>query len=165
MKCDRETRRHSGENKFHPATLGGIVMPMQKIDIDMEFRRPVGELFAFLSDHEKLGRIFGVDVKRTCDGEDSMNGLGSVRTLSIGPLPGFDETVTAFQKDKLIEYKISRGSPLKNHKGVMQFCPSGTGGSKLRYTIEFESKIPFFGPIVRAGLEHSIRRGLKTLQD
>jgi hypothetical protein len=139
-------------------------MPVQKIDINMEFRRPVGELFALLSDHEKMGPILGANVKRTRDGKDSLNGLGSVRTLNIGPLPSFDETVTAFKKDKLVEYKITRGSPLKNHKGVMRFYPSGSGGSKLRYTIEFESKIPLLGPVVHAILENSIRRGLKKLQ-
>jgi len=140
-------------------------MPVQKIDINMEFRRPVGELFALLSDHEKMGPILGANVKRTRDGKDSLNGLGSVRTLNIGPLPSFDETVTAFEKDKLVEYKITRGSPLKNRKGVMQFYPSGSGGSKLHYTIEFESKIPLLGPVVRASLENSIRRGLKKLQE
>jgi len=31
-------------------------MPVQKRDINMEFRRPVGERFALLSDHEKMGR-------------------------------------------------------------------------------------------------------------
>ena len=137
---------------------------MQKIDINMEFRRPVGELFALLSDHEKLGPILGANVKRTRDGQGSLNGLGSVRTLSIGPLPGFDETVTAFEKDKLIEYKITRGSPLKNHKGVMQFYPSGAGGSRLHYTIEFDSKIPLVGPIIKTGLENAIRKGLKKLK-
>jgi hypothetical protein len=140
-------------------------MPVQKIDINMEFRRPVGELFALLSDHEKMGPILGATVKRTRDGKDSLNGLDSVRTLNIGPLPSFDETVTAFEKDKLVEYKITRGSPLKNHKGVMQFYPSGSGGSKLHYTIKFVSKIPLLGPVVRVGLENSIRRGLKKLQE
>jgi hypothetical protein len=41
------------------------MMPVQKIDINMEFRRPVGELFALLSDHEKMGPILGANVKRT----------------------------------------------------------------------------------------------------
>jgi hypothetical protein len=140
-------------------------MTVQKIDINMEFKRPVGELFALLSDHEKIGPILGANVKRTRDGKDTLNGLDSVRTLNIGPLPSFDETVIAFEKDKLVEYKITRGSPLKNHKGVMQFYPSGSVGSKLHYTIEFESKIPLLGPVVRVGLENSIRRGLKKLQE
>lgn len=73
-------------------------MPVKKIDINMEFRQPVCELFALLSDHEKMEPILGANVKRTRDGKDSLNGLGSVRTLNIGPLPSFDETVTAFRK-------------------------------------------------------------------
>ncbi|MFH1078678.1 MAG: SRPBCC family protein [Pseudomonadota bacterium] len=137
---------------------------MQKININMEFGQPVGELFALLSDHEKMGPILDANVKRTRDGKDSLNGLGSVRALNIGPLPGFDETVTAFEKDKLVEYKITRGSPLKNHKGIMQFYPSGSDSSKLHYTIEFKSRIPLFGPVIRMGLENTIRRGLKKLQ-
>ncbi len=136
---------------------------MQKIDIDLTFRRPVTELFALLSDHEKLGPVLGARIKRTRDGKDSPNGLGSVRTLRIGPLPSFDETVTAFEKNALIEYKITRGTPLSKHKGVMRFSATDSGGSRLHYTIEFDSKIPLLGPVIRAGLESSIRKGLGKL--
>jgi hypothetical protein len=51
---------------------GVNIVPVQKIDINMEFRRPVGELFALLSDHEKMGQILGANVKRTRDGKDSL---------------------------------------------------------------------------------------------
>ncbi len=137
---------------------------MEKIDITAEFCRPVPEIFAVLSDHEKLGPILGAKIRRTKDGKDSLNGLGSVRTLALGPLPTFDETVTAFEKDRFIEYKITRGSPLKNHKGTLEFSPTASGGTKLRYRIEFDSKIPLLGPVVKFGLENGIRRGLKTLK-
>lgn len=139
-------------------------MAIQNIDIKMEFRRPVGDVFAYLSNHDNLGPLFGCKVKRTHEGKDSPNGLDSVRTLNVGPLPGFDETVTAFEKDRLIEYRITRGSPLRNHKGVMRFLPSSSAGSILHYTIEFESKIPLVGPLIRKRLENSIRNGLKILQ-
>ncbi|MCW5830308.1 MAG: SRPBCC family protein [Deltaproteobacteria bacterium] len=137
---------------------------MEHIDISMEFRRPVSELFALLSDHEKLGPILGAKIRRTKDGQGGVNGLGSVRTLNLGPLPGFDETVTAFEQDRRIEYRITRGSPLKNHKGVMEFSSTANGGSRLHYTIQFESKIPLVGPVIRTGLEQTIRRGLKRLR-
>lgn len=137
---------------------------MQRIEIDMEFQRPLEELFALLSDHEKLGPVLGAKIKRTRDGTDSLNGLGSVRTLSIGPLPSFDETVTAFRKDELVEYRITRGTPLRNHKGVMRFSATPSGGSRLHYTIEFRTFIPFLGPLVRAGLETGIRKGLSRLR-
>lgn len=137
---------------------------MQRIDIDMEFRRPVAELFALLSDHEKLGPVLGAKIERTKAGKDSPNGLGSVRTLRIGPMPSFEETVTAFEKDKLIEYRISRGTPLKDHKGVMRFSATPSGGSRLQYSIEFDSKLPLIGPIIRAGLDTGIRKGLSRLR-
>lgn len=136
---------------------------MQKIDIDMEFSRPVKDLFAVLSDHEKLGPVLGARIQRTRDGQGSPNGLGSVRTLRIGPLPSFDETVTAFEPDQLIEYRITRGTPLRNHKGVMRFTATRSGGSRLHYTIQFDSLIPFIAPIIRAGLEQGIRKGLAKL--
>ena len=137
---------------------------MQRIDIEIEFRRPVAELFALLSDHEKLGPVLGARIKRTRDGTDSPNGLGSVRTLRIGPLPSFDETVTAFRKDELIEYRITRGTPLRSHKGVMRFSATPSGGSRLRYTIEFASLIPMLGPLIRAALDTGIRKGLAKLR-
>lgn len=139
-------------------------MPSQKIRVEMDFRRPVKELFALLSDHEKLGPILGAKIRRTRDGHGNVNGLGSVRTLKLGPLPDFDETVTGFEENRLIEYKITRGSPLKNHQGVLHFSEIPSGGSRLLYTIEFDSKIPLLGPVVRLGLENSIRQGLKRLR-
>ncbi len=137
---------------------------MQRIDIEMEFRRPVGELFALLSDHEKLGPVLGAKIKRTREGTDSPNGLGSVRTLRIGPLPSFDETVTAFRKDELIEYRITRGTPLRNHRGEMRFSSTPAGGSRLHYTIEFRAALPLVGPLVRAALDAGIRKGLAKLR-
>lgn len=137
---------------------------MERIVIDMEFGRPVAELFALLSDHEKLGPVLGARIKRIHDGQGSVNGLGSVRRLDIGPLPSFDETVTAFRPNELIEYRISRGTPLRNHKGTMAFSATPEGGSRLHYTIEFESKVPFLGPVIRAGLESGLRKGLARLR-
>lgn len=137
---------------------------METIRLQMEFGRPVTELFALLSDHEKLGSILGSRIRRTRDGEGSVNGLGSVRTLHLGPLPSFDETITAFEPDRRIEYRITRGSPLRNHLGVMEFSATPSGGSRLLYTIEFESRIPLAGPLIRAGLERAIRKGLERLR-
>ncbi len=137
---------------------------MERIDIDVTFRRSVAELFALLSDHEKLGPVLGARIRRIHDGQGHVNGLGSVRLLHIGPLPSFEETVTAFRPDELIEYRISRGTPLKNHKGTMRFSITPEGGSRLHYTIEFESKVPLLGPVIRAGLETGLRKGLAKLR-
>ena len=123
------------------------------------------KLFDFLSDHENLELIFApAKIQRIKEGKDSPNGVGSTRNMKILIAPAFHETVTRVVPNELIEYTITKGSPLKNHKGVMRFSDTGTGGSRLDYTIEFEGKLPLIGPIIKAGLDQGIRRGLNKLK-
>lgn len=138
---------------------------MQEIYLEKTFKAPREKVFAILSDHEKLSDVLGASIKRVRDGQDgNVNGKGSVRELRIAPGVSFEETVTAFTPNALVEYVISKGSPLKNHKGTMEFSDAGTG-TCLRYRIVFESKypIPFLGDIVRWGIGNTIDRGLSKL--
>ena len=136
---------------------------MQRIEISKTFPFSVDKLFDFLSDHENLELIFApAKIQRIKEGKDSPNGVGSTRNMKIAP--AFHETVTRVVPNELIEYTITKGSPLKNHKGVMRFSDTGTGGSRLDYTIEFEGKLPLIGPIIKAGLDQGIRRGLNRLK-
>ena len=139
-------------------------MGQQKIEVVQDFPIPVKRLFAYLSEHENLATIFApAKVTRVRDGYKDRNGVGSVRRLQILLAPPFEETVTACEDNKLIEYRISKGSPLKNHKGVMKFSTI-KGGSQLHYTIVFESKLPLLGSIVKPVLESAIRKGLKAVR-
>lgn len=139
-------------------------MSQQRIEIVQEFPFPVSKLFAYLSVHENLETIFApTKIHTVRKGDDAPCGVGSVREMRIFPLPSFDETVTVYKPDELIEYRITRGSPLKNHHGVMRFYPLGEG-SRLHYTIVFEGKLPVVASIVKLGLERSIRQGLKGLR-
>jgi uncharacterized protein YndB with AHSA1/START domain len=136
---------------------------MQRVHIQQDFTRPVHEVFEHLAEHENLESVFGAKVRRVRDGGDGhRNGVGSVRSLRVGPGPWFDETVTEFVPDELIRYRISRGSPLKDHEGVMRFSPRGTG-SHLEYTITFDGKLPGVGALVRTMLDRNISRALKRL--
>jgi len=134
---------------------------MEKIYFEKIFKASRKAVFAHLSDHEKLSPIFNARIKRIRDGKDgNVNGKGSVREIRVAPGIKFEETITGFLPDITIEYVISKGSPLKNHKGIMEFSDHGSA-TRLRYRIEFESKypIPFFGSIIRWGLERTIISG------
>lgn len=138
---------------------------MQRIEIIQTFPFSVDKLYRFLSDHHNLELIFApAKIKRIKDGKDSVNGVGSTRWMKLPLAPAFHETVTEAEENKLIRYAISKGSPLKNHQGVMHFSETGNGGSMLHYTIEFEGKLPLVGPVVKAVLDQGIRRGLKKLK-
>lgn len=140
-----------------------LFVAMQHISIDKRFPFSVDKLFAHLSEHENLAHLFKpARVSRLRNGDHDRNGVGSVRKLRVGPGPSFEETVTAFEENRLIEYRITRGSPLRNHFGRMLFSADGDG-SRLQYTIEFEGKVPGLAAIIRPVLESAIRRGLDGL--
>jgi len=139
-------------------------MAQQRIEIVQEFSLPVEKLFSYLSEHENLAAIFApAKVTRVRNGDTSRNGVGSVRSLRILVAPPFEETVTAFKENELIEYRITQGSPLKNHHGVMRFYPFNQG-SRLHYTIVFEGKLPVIASLIKPGLDRAIRKGLKAIR-
>ena len=137
---------------------------MQRINIHQDFTFPVERLFAHLSEHENLEAIFHpTRIRRIADGQGARNGVGSAREMRALGGPAFVETVTAYRENELIEYRITRGSPLKNHLGVMRFSSTPTG-SHLHYTIQFEGKLPLIGPLIRLVLERGIRKGLAAIR-
>jgi hypothetical protein len=135
---------------------------MQRIEIDYDFTATVDRAYAYLAEHENLGQIFGAKIARVRDGDTSRNGVGSVRQLRIAILPPFEETVTAAVPNERLDYRITKGSPLRNHRGSMVF--SGTdSGSHLHYVIEFGAVVPGLGRVIKPGLERTIRNGLAAV--
>jgi uncharacterized protein YndB with AHSA1/START domain len=133
---------------------------MQRLIFDQGFALPPEQVFDYFAEHENLQALFGAKVTRLKNGDDgTRNGVGSVRQLKVGPGAPFEETITASQPNELIEYKVTKGSPLKNHHGEMRFTPEGDG-TNLHYEISFDGKIPGSGPIIAALLKRNITKGL-----
>jgi hypothetical protein len=135
-------------------------MATQLITINQTFNAPVAKVFGTLCDHETFGKICGINMRRVADGRETPNGLGSVREIRIGLLPAFQETVTKYIENERMEYKITKGSPIKNHLGVLSFSEKA-GKTELHYTIELESKIPLTTFLIKTVLGFGIRNGLK----
>lgn len=135
---------------------------MARIEITQDFALPVERVYAYLSEHENLGPLFGAKVRRVKDGTADRNGTGSVRALKVGPLPWFEETVTHAVPDHLIEYRITRGSPLRGHSGRLELSPLGAG-TRLRYVIEFGAVVPLLDRVVAVGLRRNVTKGLRTV--
>jgi hypothetical protein len=133
---------------------------MQKLTFKRDFDLPPDRVFLFFSEHENLGPLFGANITRLSNGDDgSRNGVGSARRLKIGPLPAFEETVTAFLPDRLIEYRITRGSPLKQHLGELSFEPTEAGTS-LEWNITFTTAVPGLELVIAEVLKRRINQGL-----
>ena len=137
---------------------------MQRVSVDQTFTSSPAQVFAFLSEHENLGPIFGARVRRLTDGTDgTRNGVGSSREMKVGPAPPFVETVVESVPDELIKYRITKGSPLRDHEGVMRLEPHGDGGTRLKYDITFRGVVPGVDRLVAASLRRSIPKGLQKI--
>ncbi|MGB0955668.1 MAG: SRPBCC family protein, partial [Panacagrimonas sp.] len=117
--------------------------------------------FATLADHDQLGDVLGGPVKRVREGQGDVNGVGSVRKIGFWPID-FDETVTEFVPCEKIAYRITRGSPLKNHHGEIDFAADGDG-CRIRWRIGYEMP-PVAGHVVKLALRRLITRGLRKLE-
>jgi len=142
-------------------------MGKERIEIEQSFNAPVETVFNILTDHESFGNVISTVIKRVVDSsEANKNGVGSVRRISAFPFPSFEETVVTFKPNQLMEYKVSKGSPIKNHKGRMEFSDEN-GKTRLYYTIEFDPKLFFvlFGTFLKGAIDKPIRKGIKRLAE
>ena len=140
-------------------------MGKQQIIIEQLFNAPVETVFSILTDHEEFGRIINAKMKRVIDsGEENKNGLGSVRRISLLPGISFEESVVTFEANQLMEYRVTKGSPIKNHRGRMDFRDD-QGKTRLTYRIDFEPKLPFYllGAVIKNAIENPMRKGLTRL--
>lgn len=139
-------------------------MSTHQLHVTENFQAPINEVFDRLADHNRMGEYMSADIRRTKDATapgEGPNGTGSVRTLKIFGLSDFDETVVKFVKPAKLEYKITRGSPLKNHLGVIALKEEG-GKTTVDWNITFE--MGFGGMIVEILLKFAVGRGLATLK-
>jgi uncharacterized protein YndB with AHSA1/START domain len=137
---------------------------MQTVRVQHEFAAPPQRVYEHLAEHESLATVFApARVVRVRDGDSDRNGVGSVRRLSSAGLLPFEETVTGAVPGELIEYRITKGTPLRHHLGVMRLAPNASGGTRLDYTIELDAGVPGLAPAVAAVLRRRIAAGLRKV--
>ena len=135
-------------------------MPQQTVRFEQFFAAPRERVFAWFADHEKFGRIWPGATRRIQESADPRepNGLGSVREIRTGGMT-FEETIVGFDVPERIEYRITRGGPIKNHRGELVFTQV-EGGTKLNYVIEFDPRLPLTGGLIASVLCTSFHRGI-----
>lgn len=136
----------------------------QRIHFLQDFEAPVKSVFSFFSDHNRLHEIYPAFIKRIADSPNpaNCNDIGSSRIIVGFPLI-FQETVTKYKEPEYIEYKITLGSPLKNHIGKMNFIELSPNRTRLDYLIEFEPFFPYTGFIINQINHKLVQDALSTL--
>lgn len=123
------------------------------------------KVFELISDHNRLGDLIGLPVKRIRDSDQAdPNGTGSVRWIGIGPV-GIEETIITFEPDHLIEYTVTSFSAFRNHLGRIRLAERPDTTTWMQYTVEFDEVIPYSGPTLQAAMERVLNRGSRRLQE
>ena len=133
------------------------------VHVEHDFPAPLPVVFAHLAEHENLAGVFQAKVTRVRDGDSERNGVGSMRIVKIGPAPPVEETVTGFETDELIEYRVTNKGLLKDHVGIMKFSELPGGGTHLDYRIRLSSHVPGLAIVLKGVLTRGIEKSFSRL--
>ncbi|MFM9023285.1 MAG: SRPBCC family protein [Solirubrobacterales bacterium] len=133
------------------------------IHVQHDFPAPPAVVFAHLAEHENLADVFQAKVTRLRDGDTERNGVGSMRIVKVGPAPPVEETVTEFETDELIEYRVTSKGALKDHVGIMKFSELPGGGTHLDYRIRLSSHVPGLALVLKGVLTRGIEKSFARL--
>ena len=133
------------------------------VHVEHDFPAPPSVVFAHLAEHENLADVFQAKVTRLRDGDTERNGVGSMRIVKIGPAPPVEETVTEFETDELIEYRVTNKGLLKDHVGIMKFSELHDGTTHLAYRIRLSSNVPGLAVVLKGVLTRGIEKSFSRL--
>ncbi len=133
-------------------------MSQHKVTLGHYFRAPIEKVFDALADHARFGQIWPGSTTRIREGHDTPNGEGSIRQMRQG-LVVFEETTITYQRPNVIEYTITKGTPLRNHHGRIELAADDSG-TRMHYVIQYECLIPFLGKKIKQDLERNFYKGI-----
>ncbi|MFV5491049.1 SRPBCC family protein [Acinetobacter sp. ASP199] len=139
---------------------------MNTIQVKKEFPAPLAQVFDLLSKHATYNVAFApIQVERIKDSEDPErpDGLGSIRSLGIGPIKPLKEQITLLEPNSRIEYKIIKNPLVKHHLGIIEFEAVSDDKTLVTYTIELQARAPFVSKLILAQLKAGIKLGFAKL--
>ncbi len=107
---------------------------------------PPETVFDVLTDHSGYAKFTPLRWARLeTEGSPDPNGVGAVRALGLVG-PPIRERVTEFERPSRFAYELVSGAPMKNHRGEVELTEV-PGGTRMRYSIHTEPKVPVVGHI------------------
>jgi catechol 2,3-dioxygenase-like lactoylglutathione lyase family enzyme len=143
-------------------SLSGFNVGEPYVENEMLIRAPVEKTWGRLIDHAGLGSWTLFDSAVLRPGNESPNGPGCLRELRAFGLR-ITEEVVDWEEGRHYGYRLRTGAPFRWHRGDL-FVSEENGGTRVRWAIRFESRIPFTGRITAWCLGLVFRRALKQLQ-
>jgi len=124
---------------------------------------PPAEVWRRLADHERMSKWMPVrEVVRRRPGAPDPDGLGAVRTVKAGGFV-FDEEIVGWKPGERLEYRLTGGAPLREHRGVVRLIADGAG-TRVVWSVAFRPAIPGTGGLVERELRRLLEGGLCGLE-
>jgi uncharacterized protein YndB with AHSA1/START domain len=115
---------------------------MQRVEVERIIEAPPEAVFARYTDHAGWSQWAGAGkVSLAREGSPDRNGVGAVRAFESAM--GLQEEVIEFDPPRHMAYRVIRGGfPITDHRGDVRFEPHARG-TRLVWSVEFASRIPF----------------------
>jgi uncharacterized protein YndB with AHSA1/START domain len=130
---------------------------MPHIVFNRRINAPIDVVWSLLEDHRGMQRwtpLRRAELER--EGSPAPNGVGAIRKLvAVGP--PIREEVTEYQAPTRLVYKMLSGAPVENYFGRTTLTDR-EGATDLYWTIDFDSKVPGVGLVIKGVIGDLIRR-------
>jgi uncharacterized protein YndB with AHSA1/START domain len=123
---------------------------------------PPAAVWRLLADHEGMPCWLPVrEVVRRRPGAPDPDGLGAVRTVKSGGLV-FDEEIVGWKPGERLEYRVTAGAPLREHRGVVRLAAE-EATTRLVWTVGFRPLVPGTGRLVERQVRTLLEAGVQGL--
>ncbi|MCC6644688.1 MAG: SRPBCC family protein [Polyangiaceae bacterium] len=135
---------------------------MNEIVVSRDLSHDPARVWARYTDHEGWSSWAGLGrVRLVRRGAPERDGEGAVRAFSLSP--GLREEVVTFERERLMQYRVTRGPlPIDRHLGEVLFEPRG-GGVGITWRVSFRALAPGLGGVMERGLSALFARVLGAL--
>lgn len=134
----------------------------REVRVTARIEAPPAAVWRLLADHEGMPRWLPVrEVVRRRAGAPDPDGLGAVRTVKSGGLV-FDEEIVDWKPGERLEYRVTAGAPLREHRGVVRLAAEGAA-TRLVWTVGFRPLVPGTGRLVERQVRALLEAGVQGL--
>ncbi len=120
-----------------------------RVHMTTDVPAPPDRVFDYLTNHfDEIWQGKMEHVRKGHDADEPL-GHGFVRRMRT-PVGELDEEIVTHERPRLIEYRVINGddAPIHNHLGHIELSEAPGGGTHVDYTVTFDHKPAWRGPLV-----------------
>ncbi len=137
---------------------------MTSFEVSTRISASPEQIWPIMVDHERMvdwSPLRRVTLAR--EGQPDRNGVGAVRHMH-GAGPTIVEEVVLFEAPTRMEYVLTKGAPIRDHRGSLELFEAGDV-TEVRWSVRFRPVVPGTGWMLKAVLQRALGGMLKRLKE